>query len=87
MYSAKLENNSSAVLVQLIAACIVPSFHWSTHLIWSAGLTVLLTDYHSAPWFCWLNPRNTHKHISDRVTYKLGVMVYKCLHGQALDYV
>jgi len=87
VYSAKLENNSSAVLVQLIAACIVPSFHWSTHLIWSAGLTVLLTDYHSAPWFCWLNPRNTHKHISDRVTYKLGVMVYKCLHGQALDYV
>jgi len=25
--------------------------------------------------------------VADRVTYKLGVTVYKCLHGQALDYL
>jgi len=25
--------------------------------------------------------------VSDRVTYKLGVTVYKCLHGQAPDYL
>jgi len=25
--------------------------------------------------------------VADRVTYKLGVMVYKCLHGQAPDYL
>jgi len=25
--------------------------------------------------------------VADRVTYKLGVMMYKCLHGQALDYL
>ena len=24
--------------------------------------------------------------VADRITYKLGVMVYKCLHGQAPDY-
>ena len=28
----------------------------------------------------WLN-------VADRVTYKFGVMVYKCLHGQAPDYL
>ena len=26
-------------------------------------------------------------HVADRVTYKLGWMVYKCLHGQAPDYL
>ena len=25
--------------------------------------------------------------VADRVTHKLVVMVYKCLHGQALDYL
>ena len=25
--------------------------------------------------------------VADRVTYKLGVTVYKCLHGQAPDYL
>ena len=25
--------------------------------------------------------------VADRITYKLGVTVYKCLHGQALDYL
>jgi len=25
--------------------------------------------------------------VADRVTYKLGVTVYKCLHGQVLDYL
>ena len=39
------------------------------------GLTHLLhSDLH------WLD-------VADRVTYKLGVTVYKCLHGQALDYL
>jgi len=42
---------------------------------YNRGLTQLLH-----PELHWLD-------VADRVTYKLGWMVYKCLHGQVPDYL
>jgi len=78
--TALVKLRSLSALVQLVADKLQRVMNAAAGVVsgtkkYDRGLTHLLhSELH------WLD-------VADRVTYKLGVTVYKCLHGQAPDYL